>query len=80
MTRSCGQNCPYDKGAYFMNYSVYWLKVLYISSDMDILKQCVPVDPANAFGHGWHLILGLRPANERRRYFVTTSLIGWVQT
>ena len=23
--------------------------------------------------------LGLRPANERRRYFVTTSLIGWVQ-
>ena len=26
------------------------------------------------------LILGLRPANERRRFFVTTSLIGWVQT
>ena len=25
------------------------------------------------------LILGLRPANERRRYFVTRSLIGWVQ-
>ena len=25
------------------------------------------------------LILGLRLANERRRYFVTTSLIGWVQ-
>ena len=25
------------------------------------------------------LILGLRPTNERRRYFVTTSLIGWVQ-
>ena len=24
-------------------------------------------------------ILGLRPANERRRYFVTTSLIGWAQ-
>ena len=23
------------------------------------------------------LILGLRPANERRRYFVATSLIGW---
>ena len=23
------------------------------------------------------LILGLRPANERRRYKVTTSLIGW---
>ena len=26
------------------------------------------------------LILGSRPANERRRYFVTTSLIGWAQT
>ena len=25
------------------------------------------------------LILGLRPANERRRYFVTTSVIGWAQ-
>ena len=26
------------------------------------------------------LILGLRPASERRRYFVKMSLIGWVQT
>ena len=26
------------------------------------------------------LILGLCTANERRRYFVTTSLIGWAQT
>ena len=26
------------------------------------------------------LILGLRLANERRRYCVTTSLIGWAQT
>ena len=25
------------------------------------------------------LILDLCPANERRRYFVTTALIGWVQ-
>ena len=25
------------------------------------------------------LIPGLRPVNERRRYFVTTSLIGWAQ-
>ena len=25
------------------------------------------------------LILGLRPANERRCYFVMTSIIGWVQ-
>ena len=26
------------------------------------------------------MILGLHPANERRRYKVTPSLIGWVQT
>ena len=25
------------------------------------------------------VILGLRPANERQRYFVMMSLIGWVQ-
>ena len=34
--------------------------------------------------YSWHytsvgLILGLRPANVRQRYFVTTSLIGWVK-
>ena len=29
--------------------------------------------------HDTELILGLVPANERRRYFVTTSLIGWAQ-
>ena len=27
----------------------------------------------------WNGCLGLPPANERRRYFVTTSLIGWAQ-
>ena len=26
------------------------------------------------------MIVGLCPANERRRYFVTTSLTGWAQT
>ena len=30
--------------------------------------------------HRTGLILGLRPANERCRYFVTPSLIGWAQT
>ena len=29
--------------------------------------------------HISELILGLLPVNERRRYFVTTSLMGWVQ-
>ena len=31
------------------------------------------------YGQEPGLILGLRPANERRRYFVTTSLIRWAQ-
>ena len=31
------------------------------------------------YDHDTGLILGLCSANERRRYFVTTSLIGWVQ-
>ena len=35
------------------------------------------LDPWPASNTG--LILGLCPANERRRYFVTTSLIGWAQ-
>ena len=32
------------------------------------------------FGSAPQLSLGLRPANERRRYKVTPSLIGWAQT
>ena len=36
--------------------------------------------PEIEFGANTGLILGLRLANERRRYFVTTSLIGWAQT
>ena len=35
---------------------------------------------AHAGNHVAGLILGLHPANERRRYFVSTSLIGWTQT
>ena len=38
------------------------------------LAQCVAVYSCDS-----RLILGLCPANERRRYFVTTSLIGWTQ-
>ena len=28
----------------------------------------------------WHIVQGLHPANKRRRYKVTPSLIGWAQT
>ena len=30
-------------------------------------------------GDNTRLILGLCPANERRRYYVTVSVIGWAQ-
>ena len=36
-----------------------------------------PCDPDTAEAG---ISLGMRPANERRRYIVTTSLIGWVHT
>ena len=38
----------------------------------------LPWDPARNVKSG--LILGLHPANERRHYKVTLSLIGWAQT
>ena len=44
--------------------SYQWLKHIFIT------HLFVPVSG---------VIPGVRPANERRRYFVTTSLIGWVQ-
>ena len=43
---------------------------------INICGDIYVVGPDN---HSW-LILGLRPVNERRRYKVTPSLIGWVQT
>ena len=33
----------------------------------------------NDIDQQWRSYLGLRPANERRRYKVPPSLIGWVQ-
>ena len=42
---------------------------------MNILLRPLELQYIKASG----LILGLRPANERQCYFVTTSLIGWVQ-
>ena len=38
------------------------------------------MEPKDLIDHHAGLILGLHPANERRRYKVTPSLIGWVQT
>ena len=51
--------------------------------DSEIFSETVPhwaeSHAGGSCGVPSGLILGLRPANERRRYFVTTSLIGWAQ-
>ena len=50
-----------------------------------IIDSWLKLTPIN-ISHYWlsfadtGLIIGLRPSNERRRYFVKTSLIGWAQT
>ena len=49
-------------------------------TDNDIaVESCADVGTKGLLQHSG-LILGLRPTNERRRYFVTTSLICWAQT
>ena len=69
----------------------FWLK---LSSDLTLNKSCLNFWlkseirlKSETAPHPWSNvdpdpgpILGLRPANERRRYKVTRSLIGWVQT
>ena len=39
----------------------------------------VPIDTLLSALASTGMILGLRPINERRYYFVTTSLVGWAQ-
>ena len=53
------------------------------SQNHGLLMSLMPRDSENETLLGRHisrLILGLRPANEIRRYKVTPSLIGWTQT
>ena len=49
-----------------------------IAMEPYILAVCKIIQPIHHEYTG--LILGLRPANERRRYKVTPPLIGWAQT
>ena len=47
------------------------------------IMQSIPVKVTISFimlCHNTGLVLGLGPANEIQRYFVTPSLIGWAQT
>ena len=49
---------------------------------LQLRKKAIDMDGTNGVARFEYtrLILGLRPANERRRYKVTSSLIGWAQT
>ena len=73
-------------------YMDYWLDTLChihqgqftaTASSLRESKDCLRASEAvliNMAQYITGLILGLRPANERRRYKVTPSLIGWAQT
>ena len=70
---------------HIIQYFESWLpfsKLSWLGSGSAII-QCFSSETKNEIaGYGeerTRLILGLRPANERRRYFVTTSVIGWAQ-
>ena len=57
---------------FYLSLSVLTIVVMLPSRDMILITN------DNGAGNILSgLILGLRPANERRRYFVTASLIGW---
>ena len=58
---------------------IVW-KVTHEGLDREILSLCIFQQEAYIYIYISGLILGLHPANERWRYFVTTSLIGRAQT
>ena len=67
---------------------ILWFCIKFLNSSLPTsrkqklnLRKICSVTLVNiyTFSRYTRLILGLHPANERRRYFVTTSLIGWVQ-
>ena len=72
--------CPknYTHSSYFLVFC--WGSLPYFTH---IIQGCFTGTEAFLWLQGQSynsgLILGLRPANERRRYFVTTSPIGWAQ-
>ena len=54
-----------------------------VRKHQNVFQKCYILNQYNTIAsiyNNTRLILGLRPANERRRYKVTTSLIGWAQT
>ena len=61
-----------------------WYLFIRSGNDLALVMTAAPSAHVDKYGLIWSLlsglILGLRLANERRRYFVTPYPIGWVQT
>ena len=67
----------------FKHISTHWPPGNWVARILCKFQTPEVFDILRTLGHGWfnsRLILDLRPANERRRYKVTPSLIGWAQT
>ena len=78
--QKCEGLCSFVRGKACRSNScamcIWILCMVQYAQKMVTMYVCVD-DTMNAYAR---LILGLCPANERPLYFVTTSLIGWVQS
>ena len=76
--------CAYDSNCTKIRFALMWNPFTRSSNDSALVMTAAPSAHVNKYVLIWSLlsgfILGLRLTNERRRYFVTLSLIGWVQT
>ena len=66
----------------FIESYVSYMIVFYVFETKTVYVEIVFLmhgEPWSAVGYVYRLILVLSPANERRRYKVTPSLIGWAQ-
>ena len=64
----------------FFNSNIKWISWAAINTEFVDLALQVTADMTEGKHDSSGLILGLHPANVRRRYKVTPSLIGWAQT
>ena len=79
-TQMNATHCWTESHKYCLSYRLR--RHIYLSPDSDRIRIVHIATPQWLLSHRLHtagLILGLRPANERRRYKVTPSLIGWPQ-
>ena len=69
--------CLATSGCLFVSYSSIYILPLWLCIVYKIVSHRTTLQWHSTWSYAG-LILGLHPANERRCYFVTTSLIGWM--